>query len=103
MESPSEHVLWESSDYRISPFELESMLLEHPSVAEGAVVPAPQALRTSIPRRLSASLRDVSRTRHRLSRFLSTQDFAALRSSGCEDCNFVICPQRRPEKSSPLN
>jgi acetyl-CoA synthetase len=42
--------VFKASDYRISPFELESMLLEHPSVAEAAVVPAPHALRTSVPK-----------------------------------------------------
>jgi acetyl-CoA synthetase len=33
--------VFKSSDYRISPFELESVLLEHPAVAEAAVVPSP--------------------------------------------------------------
>ena len=33
--------VFKSSDYRISPFELESVLIEHPAVAEAAVVPAP--------------------------------------------------------------
>jgi acetyl-CoA synthetase len=39
-----------SSDYRISPFELESVLLEHPAVAEVAVVPAPDPLRHAVPK-----------------------------------------------------
>jgi acetyl-CoA synthetase len=42
--------VFKSSDYRISPFELESALLEHPAVAEVAVVPAPDALRLSVPK-----------------------------------------------------
>jgi acetyl-CoA synthetase len=42
--------VFKASDYRISPFELESILLEHPFVAEAAVVPAPHALRTSVPK-----------------------------------------------------
>ena len=33
--------VFKASDYRISPFELESVLIEHPAVAEAAVVPAP--------------------------------------------------------------
>ena len=33
--------MFKASDYRISPFELESVLIEHPAVAEAAVVPAP--------------------------------------------------------------
>ncbi|MCW2538792.1 MAG: hypothetical protein JWN95_517 [Frankiales bacterium] len=42
--------VFKSSDYRISPFELESVLIEHPAVAEAAVVPAPDALRLSVPK-----------------------------------------------------
>src|SRR6185295_9832361 len=37
--------VFKSSDYRISPFEIESALLEHAAVAEAAVVPSPDALR----------------------------------------------------------
>ena len=33
--------VFKASDYKISPFELESVLIEHPAVAEAAVVPAP--------------------------------------------------------------
>ncbi|MDE2369045.1 MAG: AMP-binding protein [Burkholderiales bacterium] len=42
--------VFKSSDYRISPFELESVLIEHPAVAEAAVVPLPDPLRLSIPK-----------------------------------------------------
>src|ERR1051326_1213899 len=42
--------VFKASDYRISPFELESVLIEHPSVAEAAVVPAPDAMRLAIPK-----------------------------------------------------
>ncbi len=42
--------VFKSSDYRISPFELESALIEHPSVAEAAVVPSPDPVRTSLPK-----------------------------------------------------
>jgi acetyl-CoA synthetase len=42
--------VFKSSDYRISPFELESVLLEHPAVIEAAVVPSPDALRLSVPK-----------------------------------------------------
>jgi len=42
--------IFKASDYRISPFELESVLIEHPAVAEAAVVPAPDALRAAIPK-----------------------------------------------------
>lgn len=42
--------VFKSSDYRISPFELESVLLEHDSVAEAAVVPSPDPIRLAIPK-----------------------------------------------------
>jgi acetyl-CoA synthetase len=42
--------IFKASDYRISPFELESVLIEHPAVAEAAVVPAPDALRLAVPK-----------------------------------------------------
>ena len=42
--------VFKSSDYRISPFELESVLLEHELVAEAAVVPAPDPIRLAIPK-----------------------------------------------------
>ena len=42
--------VFKASDYRISPFELESVLIEHASVAEAAVVPAPDAMRMAIPK-----------------------------------------------------
>ncbi|HZT86324.1 MAG TPA: AMP-binding protein [Stellaceae bacterium] len=40
--------VFKASDYRISPFELESVLVEHPAVAEAAVVPAPDPTRTAV-------------------------------------------------------
>jgi acetyl-CoA synthetase len=42
--------VFKSSDYRISPFELESVLIEHVAVAEAAVVPSPDPLRLSVPK-----------------------------------------------------
>jgi acetyl-CoA synthetase len=42
--------VFKSSDYRISPFELESVLVEHPAVAEAAVVPSPDPVRTAVPK-----------------------------------------------------
>ena len=42
--------VFKSSDYRLSPFELESALIEHPSIAEAAVVPAPDAIRWNVPK-----------------------------------------------------
>ena len=42
--------VFKSSDYRISPFELESVLIEHAAVAEAAVVPSPDPVRLSVPK-----------------------------------------------------
>jgi len=40
--------IFKSSDYKVSPFEVESVLLEHPAVAESAVVPAPDAMKLNV-------------------------------------------------------
>ncbi|MGW2365473.1 AMP-binding protein [Streptomyces sp. NPDC001667] len=42
--------VFKSSDYKVSPFELESALLEHEAVVEAAVVPAPDPLRLAVPK-----------------------------------------------------
>jgi acetyl-CoA synthetase len=42
--------VFKSSDYRLSPFELESVLIEHPAVAEAAVVPSPEPLKLNVPK-----------------------------------------------------
>lgn len=42
--------VFKASDYRISPFELESVLIEHPAIAEAAVVPAPDPIRLAVPK-----------------------------------------------------
>ncbi len=42
--------VFKSSDYRISPFELESVLIEHDAVAEAAVVPSPDPRRLAVPK-----------------------------------------------------
>ncbi len=42
--------VFKSAGYRISPFELESALVEHPAVAEAAVVPRPDVQRLNVPK-----------------------------------------------------
>jgi acetyl-CoA synthetase len=54
--------VFKSSDYRISPFELESVLLEHEAVAEAAVVPSPDPIRLAIPKAYVTLLSGVERT-----------------------------------------
>jgi acetyl-CoA synthetase len=46
--------VFKASDYRISPFELESVLIEHPAVAEAAVVPSPDPVRLAVPKAVVA-------------------------------------------------
>jgi len=42
--------VFKASDYKISPFELESVLIEHPAVVEAAIVPAPDPVRLAVPK-----------------------------------------------------
>jgi len=42
--------VFKSSDYKVSPFELESVLIEHPAVVEAAIVPAPDPVRLAVPK-----------------------------------------------------
>jgi acetyl-CoA synthetase len=42
--------VFKAADYRISPFELESVLIEHAAVAEAAVVPSPDPMRFAVPK-----------------------------------------------------
>ncbi len=42
--------VFKASDYRISPFELESVLIEHEAVAEAAVIPSPDPMRLAVPK-----------------------------------------------------
>ncbi|GAS86529.1 AMP-binding protein [Mycolicibacterium brisbanense] len=42
--------VFKSSDYKVSPFELESVLIEHPAVVEAAVVPQPDETRLAVPK-----------------------------------------------------
>ncbi len=66
--------VFKASDYRISPFELESVLIEHPAIAEAAVVPSPDALRLAVPKAFV-----VTRAGFAPSRELALDVFAFLR------------------------
>jgi acetyl-CoA synthetase len=55
--------VFKSSDYRISPFEVESALVEHPLVAEAAVVPSPDPVRLSVPKAFCALRGDARPSR----------------------------------------
>jgi acetyl-CoA synthetase len=51
--------VFKSSDYRISPFELESVLIEHPLILEAAVVPTPDPLKLTLPKAFIALVEDA--------------------------------------------
>ncbi|WP_031336613.1 AMP-binding protein [Rhodopseudomonas sp. B29] len=55
--------VFKSSDYRISPFELESVLLEHDAVAEAAVVPSPDPIKLAIPKAYVLLTAEAERSR----------------------------------------
>ncbi len=55
--------VFKASDYRISPFELESALIEHIAVAEAAVVPSPDPMRLAVPKAFVALAGNHAATR----------------------------------------
>jgi acetyl-CoA synthetase len=54
--------VFKASDYKISPFELESVLVEHAAVVEAAVVPAPDAVRLAVPKAYVALVAGIEPT-----------------------------------------
>ena len=54
--------VFKCSDYRISPFELESALMEHPLVAEVAIVPSSDPIRTNVPKAFVTMVKDAQPT-----------------------------------------
>ena len=59
--------VFKSSDYRLSPFELESALIEHDCIAEAAVVPSPDPIRWHVPKAF-ITLRPGVQPSHELAR-----------------------------------
>ncbi len=68
--------VFKASDYRISPFELESVLIEHPAVAEAAVVPSPDPVRLAVPKAYV-----ILRNGEKPSKELAKDIFAFLRAN----------------------
>src|SRR2546430_4257265 len=65
--------VFKSSDYRLSPFELESALIEHEAVAEAAVVPSPDPIRWCVAKayiKLAPGFRDCPEVAEDLFRFI---------------------------------
>ena len=87
--------VFKSSDYRLSPFELESALIEHEAVAEAAVVPAPDPVRYHDRQGLCRAGRRHSRgPRRRRPRSSPTCARASRPTSACAGSSSPSC--RRP-------
>ncbi len=109
--------VFKASDYKISPFELESVLLEHPAVAEAAVVPSPDPLRLAVPKafvRLSAAAAaDPPRRRARSSRTpapaspptsacAGSSSWRSFRRRSRERSAASSCVRRKPQRANGL-
>ena len=94
--------VFKSSDYRISPFELESVLLEHEAVAEAAVVPSPDPIRLAIPKAYVLLASGVERTPETaLSIFKASAHAAgAVQAHPKARTGHRNCRRRFPEKSA---
>ena len=96
--------VFKASDYRISPFELESALIEHPPVAEAAVVPSPDPVRLAVPKAFVALAPGTTR-RTATRRCRSSAICARIwrRSSGSAGSNSPNCRRRSPARSGASN
>jgi len=63
--------VFKASDYRISPFELESVLIEHVAVVEAAVVPSPDPVRLAVPKAFIILTREHRANEHTALEILS--------------------------------
>lgn len=82
--------VFKCSDYRISPFELESLLIEHDAVVEAAVVPSPDPQRLAVPKAfvvLRAGVTPTSETALSILRFVRQQTSPFKRVRRIEFCD----------------
>lgn len=76
--------VFKASDYKISPFELESVLLEHELVVEAAVIPSPDPTRLAVPKAYVCLTADAAdETAAARSVFAFTRTSACRRTCGC--------------------
>ena len=74
--------VFKSSGYKVSPFELESVLIEHPAVMEAAVVPQPDDTRLAVPKAyiaLAADWPDSAETARAIMEYVRDRVAAHLR------------------------
>ena len=95
--------IFKSSDYRISPFELESVAIEHPAILEAAVVPSPDPVRHVVPKAFIALAPATPRTRIPREKSLpicaANWPFISV-SAGWSS---LICQRRPPERFAALS
>ena len=92
--------VFKASDYRISPFELESVLIEHEAVAEAAVVPSPDPMRLAVPKAYVTLAAGPSRRRRPRWRSWPTPGSGWPRTSGSGGWSSASCPRRSPARSA---
>ncbi|MDR2974410.1 MAG: AMP-binding protein [Propionibacteriaceae bacterium] len=79
--------VFKASDYKISPFELESILLEHPYVTEVAIVPSPDPVRAAVPKAFIHLVDGLAESSQEAAR--SIFEFARNRLSGYQRVRIV--------------
>lgn len=89
--------VFKCSDYRISPFELESVLLEHEEVTEAAVIPVDDPIRLSVPKAYILLRSGVQPTRETA---LSVLQFTNERLAPFKRIRFVEFVQELPKTIS---
>ena len=88
--------VFKASDYRLSPFELESVLIEHPAVVEAAVVPSPDPVRHAVPKAFVVLAPGYSPSREVAADILSTAAKRSRRTSASGGLNSRSC--QRPSR-----
>ena len=92
--------VFKASDYRISPFELESALIEHPAVAEAAVVPAPDRDADGGAEGVChADRQRIARSRDGIVDLPASARARWRRSSACGGWSSPSCRRRSPARS----
>ena len=93
--------VFKASDYRISPFELESVLIEHEAVAEAAVVPSPDPMRLAVPKAVRDAAPGHEPTREtRARRSCASRASTSRRTSASAGWSSPSCRRRSRARSA---